>query len=163
MKTLYFAYGSNLWLEQMLKRCPDAKVFSKGILKGYRWIISARGYANVVKSVNDPVYGIIYEISELDERKLDRCEGVAGGSYRKEYMPISVDEKMIRQMGGGRDHDPRISGTVLVALKILMGGYYRRSPRHGIPDDAKPKQKSRILPGTLRCPHRHTGHRRGVL
>jgi len=47
---LYFAYGSNLWLEQMSSRCPNHRVVCNAILKGYHWIISERGYANVCLS-----------------------------------------------------------------------------------------------------------------
>ncbi|HHT9106064.1 MAG TPA: gamma-glutamylcyclotransferase family protein [Candidatus Wujingus californicus] len=83
---LYFAYGSNLLLEQLKERCPEHHVISKGILKGYRWIISTRGYVNIVKSKTDEVHGVIYKISESDERSLDCCEGVQGGAYRKEKI-----------------------------------------------------------------------------
>ena len=87
---LYFAYGSNLWLKQMRKRCPDHRVFSHGVLKGYRWIINKRGFANVVKSIQDKVHGIIYEISESDEKTLDKCEGVGIGKYYKETILVEA-------------------------------------------------------------------------
>jgi gamma-glutamylcyclotransferase len=52
---LYFAYGSNMCREQMNKRCPDHQFFGNGILKGFCWIISTRGYANIIKSDADEV------------------------------------------------------------------------------------------------------------
>jgi len=58
------------------------------MLRGYRWIISKRGYANIVKSEEDEVYGVIYEISESDEQELDRREGVHHGSYVKKKMMV---------------------------------------------------------------------------
>jgi len=75
----------------MRGRCPDHRVIGKGILKGYRWIISTHGYANIVKSKPDEVHGVVYEISESDERSLDRYEGVDSGPYRKEMMMIEID------------------------------------------------------------------------
>jgi len=75
----------------MQERCPDYQTVGVGVLKGYRWIISARGYANIVKSKSDEVYGIVYKISESDERSLDRYEGVEHGSYRKEIIKIEVN------------------------------------------------------------------------
>jgi gamma-glutamylcyclotransferase (GGCT)/AIG2-like uncharacterized protein YtfP len=87
----YFAYGSNLWRKQMQDRCPNHRVIAKGVLKGYRWIISARGYANIVNSKPDEVHGIVYEISESDEHSLDRDEDVQKGAYRKEMIMIEVD------------------------------------------------------------------------
>lgn len=89
---LYFAYGSNLSLKQMKERCPKHRVIGIGALKGYRWIISERGYANIVKSDQDEVYGVIYEISASDERTLDIKEGVQSGAYRKEMMNIEIDD-----------------------------------------------------------------------
>jgi gamma-glutamylcyclotransferase len=34
--SLYFAYGSNLDVEQMKRRCPESKVLVPGCLRGYR-------------------------------------------------------------------------------------------------------------------------------
>lgn len=34
--TLYFAYGSNLWLKQMSFRCPEATYLGMGLLQGAR-------------------------------------------------------------------------------------------------------------------------------
>jgi gamma-glutamylcyclotransferase (GGCT)/AIG2-like uncharacterized protein YtfP len=51
----------------MEELCPDHRVIGKGILKEYRWIISVRGYANIIKSELDEVHGVVYEISDSDE------------------------------------------------------------------------------------------------
>ena len=88
---LYFAYGSNLWQEQMRKRCPDHREIGNGVLRGYRWIITTRGYANVVASQADEVHGKVYGISAADELNLDRYEGVQHGAYRKEMLKAEVD------------------------------------------------------------------------
>ncbi len=93
---LYFAYGSNLWLQQMKERCPNHKIVGNGILKGYRWIISERGYANIVKSSQDEVQGAVYEISDSDESTLDIKEGVRNGAYRKEMMTVEVDGQSLK-------------------------------------------------------------------
>lgn len=92
----YFAYGSNLWRRQMNERCPENRVVGVGILRDYRWMISARGYANIVKSNADEVYGIIYTISEADEQKLDCYEGVHSHSYEKQEMMINLDGRSIK-------------------------------------------------------------------
>jgi gamma-glutamylcyclotransferase (GGCT)/AIG2-like uncharacterized protein YtfP len=96
IKRLYFAYGSNLCLKQMQARCPNHRVIANGVLKGYRWIISKRGYANIVKSTSDEVHGTIYEISESDENRLDCCEGVHSGAYTKETIMVEVKEEAMQ-------------------------------------------------------------------
>ncbi|GAB7351274.1 hypothetical protein MBLNU459_g1692t1 [Dothideomycetes sp. NU459] len=50
--TLYFGYGSNLWLHQMAQRCPSSTYLGIARLDGYRWMINSRGYANVVQVSN---------------------------------------------------------------------------------------------------------------
>ena len=86
---LYFAYGSNLWEAQMKQRCPQSKKLGIARLPGYRWIISARGYANVVKSKDDEVEGVLYVMSDSDENSLDKHEGVASGSYGKATLRVA--------------------------------------------------------------------------
>ena len=92
----YFAYGSNLWREQMEARCPEHRVIGSGILIGYRWIITARGYANVVSSLSDLVFGTVYALSETDEERLDACEGVTEGLYRKELLVVDTERGKLR-------------------------------------------------------------------
>jgi len=75
----------------MQDRCPDHQFMGGGVLKGYRWIISARGYANIIRSSLDVVYGVVYEIFGADEQELDDYEGVSGGSYRKELLSVEIN------------------------------------------------------------------------
>jgi len=90
---LHFAYGSNLSFAQMDSRCPENTQMGIGILHGYRWIISSRGYANVVKSDSDYVMGRIYKINKRDEDRLDKKEGFNSipSCYDKETLSIIVD------------------------------------------------------------------------
>ena len=92
-KTMYFAYGSNLSISQMDKRCPDNIALDIGRLNGYRWIISNRGYANVIESEHDYVLGRIYKINNTDEASLDKDEGVKllNSGYDRTTLPIIVD------------------------------------------------------------------------
>lgn len=75
----------------MRDRCPEYRETSPGRLDGWRWIITARGYASIVLSKNDYVLGAVYELSESDVRQLDLIEGVTQGHYRKETLSIKVD------------------------------------------------------------------------
>lgn len=87
---LYFAYGSNLNLQQMSHRCPGADPLGPIMLKGWRLVF--RGVADVVPDPKASCPGGIWRITEDDERRLDTYEGVAGGLYRKEYIPIKAFE-----------------------------------------------------------------------
>jgi gamma-glutamylcyclotransferase len=92
---LYFAYGSNMWADQMRRRCPQSTCIGKALLSGYRWIITTRGYASIVASVEDEVYGIVYTITRDDELSLDAFEGVATGSYLKRSLTVVLADKEV--------------------------------------------------------------------
>jgi gamma-glutamylcyclotransferase (GGCT)/AIG2-like uncharacterized protein YtfP len=76
----------------MESRCPGHRVLGTGILTGYRWIITTRGYASVVRSEADLVLGVVYSISEADEERLDRYEGVGEGAYGKKRLPVQTGQ-----------------------------------------------------------------------
>lgn len=72
-KTVYFGYGSNLSLSQMKERCPGSIFLGVGRLRGWRWGISGRGYANVVEGQE----GGVVESGDGDGG--DGGDGVMGG------------------------------------------------------------------------------------
>lgn len=79
---IYFAYGSNLHLEQMMERCPDAEPLTQAILYGYR-LTYRRGVATIEKADRkDRVYGALYRISKRDLKALDIYEGYPYLYYR---------------------------------------------------------------------------------
>ena len=78
---IYFAYGSNLNLEQMLARCPDSKPITKAILHDCK-LVYRRGVATIEKSKGDKVYGALYHITDKGLEALDRYEGYPTLYYR---------------------------------------------------------------------------------
>ena len=72
---LYFAYGSNLNLFQMKRRCKDSVFLKKYELKGYRLNFRSKyRAADIEKSKKSLVPGALFEISKSDEKKLDVYE-----------------------------------------------------------------------------------------
>ena len=72
---LYFAYGSNLNLFQMKRRCKDSVFIKKYELKGYKLNFRSKyRAADIEKSKNSLVPGALFEISKSDEKKLDVYE-----------------------------------------------------------------------------------------
>ncbi len=72
---LYFAYGSNLNLFQMKRRCKDSVFLKKYELKGYRLNFRSKyRAADIEKKKNSIVPGALFEISKSDEKKLDVYE-----------------------------------------------------------------------------------------
>lgn len=90
--TLYFGYGSNMWLDQMDRRCPGSVFLGIAVLSGFKWIINECGYATLISSEADVVYGSIYSLTPPDEESLDGYEGVPD-SYVKEYWVVDFTSK----------------------------------------------------------------------
>lgn len=67
----------------MVSRCPDSQLVGVGTLAGYRFVINERGVASIAPACDFQVSGLVWDISEGDEVRLDRYEGVAKSYYRK--------------------------------------------------------------------------------
>ena len=112
-KKLYVAYGSNLHLEQMRHRCPDAKVYGAGVIKNYsltfwgNW--NRNGVATVLPGADTDVPVGVWEISERDEKNLDVYEGWPH-LYRKEDIEVVMDD-----------------GSVVTAMVYIMNENRMRS------------------------------------
>jgi len=70
---LYFAYGSNLNLKQMEKRCPDSKLITKDKIPNYQ--LNFAGPLTIINERHQQVIGAVFEISKKDEMALDHYEG----------------------------------------------------------------------------------------
>lgn len=106
---LYFAYGSNLFLEQMQMRIGGKpRVISAACLENHRLgftILSKTwkgGVADIVPEAGSKVWGAIYELTEEQLDKIDHYEG-----YKKDRDPKKnfynrlqvevVDKKGVKQ------------------------------------------------------------------
>lgn len=117
---LYVAYGSNLHLEQMAYRCPDAKVYGSGVLKNHlltfwgNW--HRNGVATVLPNTGTDVPVGVWEISARDEKNLDIYEGWPH-LYRKEDIEVEMAD-----------------GSVVTAMVYIMNE--NRGMRECLPSDS---------------------------
>jgi gamma-glutamylcyclotransferase len=140
-RTLYFAYGSNLWRHQMQHRCPGAQYIGVARLRHFKWQTNSRGYANVIEAPpapyspstakwlgplmggeqpredNDRVYGLVYRLEKEDERKLDGYEDVPE-SYEKEQMWVEFWGKREGADGVGQPID--VKAMKSQRIKVLV-------------------------------------------
>ncbi len=73
--TLYFAYGSNINLNQMSYRCPDASVVGPVALENYELLFRRGGFATIAPKEGGKVHGLLWSLSPECERSLDHYEG----------------------------------------------------------------------------------------
>lgn len=95
-KRLYLAYGSNLNLEQMSYRCPDATVLGTAELKDWELLFKGSktgSYLTVERCKGSTVPVAVWEVSAADERALDRYEGCPRFYYKKTLvLPVTNAE-----------------------------------------------------------------------
>jgi len=88
---LYFAYGSNINLEQMADRCPAATPLRPVVLDNYRLAFrgsfSFNGVATIIPAQGEKVYGLLWRITPACELSLDRYEGYPH-LYGKEQITV---------------------------------------------------------------------------
>lgn len=95
MEKLYVAYGSNMNLEQMALRCPDSKVVSSALMHGYE--LQFKYHATIEPNPDSKVPIILWQLSERDEKQLDRYEGFPK-YYRKETKPFTFRGETVEGM-----------------------------------------------------------------
>jgi phage replication-related protein YjqB (UPF0714/DUF867 family) len=83
----YFAYGSNLCVQQMSLRCPDAVDPRPATLADHDWLINERGVATIEAFTGSQVHGVLWDVSDRDLDALDTAEGVPA-RYRRDRLTV---------------------------------------------------------------------------
>jgi gamma-glutamylcyclotransferase (GGCT)/AIG2-like uncharacterized protein YtfP len=97
----YFAYGSNLDPDQMHERGPGHRVIGLGALREHHLVFPlysnrwGGGVSSVQPHHGHTVWGVLYELTEDDLRRLDEIEGFRGPQdqhniYDREHMTIEL-------------------------------------------------------------------------
>ena len=99
-QTLYFAYGSNMNLDQMDYRCPSAQVVGNVRLEDYRLTFCShnpdRGVATILPETGSHVDGVLWKITQDCEISLDHYEG---------YPYLYGKEAILVKAGDGRTYE----------------------------------------------------------
>ena len=136
--TWYFAYGSNLSLDQKVMRTGAVRRAMRCQLPRYRITFNKRrgddACASIVRDPSSIVWGVAYLCDEQTLDILDDFEGVEGGHYRRETVDVITD------------HDGRLEAITYVAgedhlcdgplprpeyLQLIIEG----GRQHELPDD----------------------------
>ena len=100
MKTkIYAAYGSNMNLLQMARRCPRARVIDIGMLKNYKLTFrgSSNGVANIESCQGREVPIVLWQITPTCEVALDRYEGFPN-LYTKQDIEVETKNGIVKAM-----------------------------------------------------------------
>lgn len=95
-RNIYLAYGSNLNVEQMKHRCPDARKIGATVIENYklnfRGTRRGSGVANIERCKGCTVPVGIWSITKADEESLDMYEGYPF-LYMKDYLRFTYGER----------------------------------------------------------------------
>ena len=95
-RTYYIAYGSNLNVNQMLRRCPDAVKIGASAIEDYK-LVFRRGVLTIEPSEGMRVPVGVWAVSKADEESLDVYEGYPR-LYVKQFFRLAVNGKTVRAM-----------------------------------------------------------------
>lgn len=87
----YIAYGSNMVEEQMAHRCPGAKLIGTGYLPNHRLEFYLHATVERTRAHGAKVPVAVWEITDADERSLDRYEGFPT-YYTKHRRRVVMDD-----------------------------------------------------------------------
>ena len=94
--TWYFAYGSNMSMRRKETRTGTIRRAVRCRLPRYRLAFNKRAsnggvYTNIVPDPTREVWGVAYLCDAVAMDKLDRCEGVLIGHYRRETVEVVTE------------------------------------------------------------------------
>ena len=130
-ETLYFAYGSNINLEQMEQRCPDAQIVGAVTLENYELRFRGHGFATVAPKNGNAVHGLMWKLPPASEQALDRYEG-----YPRHYIKESVSVRTVE--GEKVPAMAYIMAQPLCREPALPSSYYYRTIRQGFEENGLP-------------------------
>ncbi len=91
-KRYYIAYGSNLNIQQMQRRCPGARVIGTSEIENYRLLFKGSrtgSYLIIEPKEGSSVPVAAWSVTDADEAALDRYEGFPAFYYKAEMrLPI---------------------------------------------------------------------------
>ncbi len=130
---LYFAYGANMDVEAMRRRCPRSRALGMARLNRHRFAIMPDGFANVVRDPRAAVHGVLWDLALADVRPLDAFEGVTRGHYRKVVQPVvkaaGGTAQALLYIGrgeGGHPLEPYFSDVIAAAQDWMLPEAYMR-------------------------------------
>ena len=130
-RSYYIAYGSNLSVQQMRMRCPHATILGTAELKGWELLFKGSktgSYLTIEEREGGRVPVVIWEVTDSDEKALDRYEGFPSFYYKKElrlqYKGIRTGRRRTVTAFAYIMHEDRPIGTPTgYYMKVCLEGY----------------------------------------
>jgi gamma-glutamylcyclotransferase (GGCT)/AIG2-like uncharacterized protein YtfP len=124
---LYFAYGANMDVEAMARRCPRSRPLGLARLMRHRLAIMREGWLTATRDPRGRVHGVLWDLALADVSALDRFEDLQDGLYTKATQPVIAVGGPKRALvyfganaGPGRADVAYIQGVIVAARGWLL-------------------------------------------
>lgn len=93
----YFAYGSNMNLDQMRERRVSYENSRRALLRDYKLGFTKTskrynaGVADIIESKGNFVEGVLYEVTEEGMANLDKFEGIEQNVYKRVKVVVQLE------------------------------------------------------------------------
>ena len=160
-ETLYFAYGSNINLQQMAVRCPDAKVVEPAVLENYELLFrgNAHGYgvATIRFKEGSQVHGLLWRLTPECEQNLDTYEAYPQ-LYDKQKVPLRTKSgKQVQAMAYVMTHEKeRLPTTPTRSYYTSIQEGFRQN---GLPEQALKDALFNLIHETQALERRNSKHK----
>lgn len=124
-KKLYIAYGSNLNLKQMARRCPTAVLVGTGVVNGYELQFKGvpdNAFATIGEKEGASVPVAVWELEPRDEMRLNVYEGYPT-HYFKKNISVTINGKEISGMAYIMNLQAEFNMPSFSYLKTIRDGY----------------------------------------
>ena len=134
---LYFAYASNMERVQLKRRCPKAKFVAAAVLPEHELIFSGNsrmwggGIADIREMVGKKVEGVLWEISESEQKALDEYEGYPDLYLRKEVQIRTSAGRLVTAFAYVMANPGREAAPSKPYKRLLISG----AEEHGLSDE----------------------------
>lgn len=130
-KRYYIAYGSNLNIPQMRKRCPGARIIGTSVIPDYELLFKGSktgSFLTIEPRAGASVPVAAWEVTESDELALDRYEGFPKFYYKAEMVlpikSISTGKVRCRRVFVYIMHEERRLGLPCTSyVSVCRAGY----------------------------------------
>jgi hypothetical protein len=85
---LYFAYGANMDVEDMARRCPRSRPLGVARLMRHRLAIMREGWLTATRDARGCAHGVLWDLALADVSALDRFEQLGDGLYVKTTQAV---------------------------------------------------------------------------
>lgn len=134
---LYFAYGSNMERVQLKRLCPKAKFVDTAVLSDHELTFFGNspmwggGIANIRERPGKQVEGVAWEISDTEQKVLDKYEDFPDLYLRKEIQVRTRPGKVIAAFAYFMENPGRETPPSKRYKQLLISG----AEEHGLSDE----------------------------